>query len=135
MVGKRSVSRALGKMMRTRNILTVGLVGLLLAAPGMAQVPPYSALSAPRSKEKSAPGPIARWLDRVHQRCSCGYGKTHHEFGCTGLQGELVFVFGSCWQFFEEPCFRQPPPRWMDRWGIQPPTPSVPWPSPWMHAP
>jgi hypothetical protein len=57
-----------------------------------------------------------RLSDRL-QRLSCGYGKTHHDFGCTGCPAAKIFIFGSCWQFFEEPCFRQPlpPPRLFDR--------------------
>ncbi len=54
-------------------------------------------------------GPIKRFCDRLH-RHSCGYGKTHHDLGCTGCYVDFVFVFGSCWEFFEEPCNRQPQP-------------------------
>jgi hypothetical protein len=53
---------------------------------------------------------LQRFCDRL-ERKSCGYGKTHHDFGCIGWKGEAIFVFGSCWQFFEEPCNRQVPPH------------------------
>jgi hypothetical protein len=43
-------------------------------------------------------------------RWGCGQGKTHHDFGCTGCRADAVFVFGSCCQFFEEPCSRPPYP-------------------------
>jgi hypothetical protein len=50
-----------------------------------------------------------RLCDRL-ERKSCGYGKTHHDLGCSGCRADTIFVFGSCWQFFEEPCRRQPVP-------------------------
>jgi hypothetical protein len=43
-------------------------------------------------------------------RCSCSYGKTHLDVGCTGPRADAVFVFGSCAEFFGEPCFKQTPP-------------------------
>lgn len=49
---------------------------------------------------------LGRLCDRI-ERHSCGYGKTHHDFGCTGCRADKVFVFGSSWQYFEEPCRRQ----------------------------
>jgi hypothetical protein len=49
---------------------------------------------------------LGRLCDRL-ERHSCGYGKTHHDLGCTGCRADAIFVFGSCWQFFEEPCRRQ----------------------------
>ncbi len=55
--------------------------------------------------------------DRLHRRdcraclqLDCGTGKTHHELGCTGCKGECIFVFGSCWEFFEEACYPKPRP-------------------------
>ncbi len=45
----------------------------------------------------------------VKQACyekSCGYGKTSNDFGCGGCKQDCDFIFGSCSQFFQEPCRR-----------------------------
>ncbi|HMP04034.1 MAG TPA: hypothetical protein PKC45_16185 [Gemmatales bacterium] len=41
-------------------------------------------------------------------RKSCGYGKGLGDFGCGSLRQTCIFIFGSCYDFFEEPCRRQP---------------------------
>jgi hypothetical protein len=56
---------------------------------------------------------VCDWWHRICDRCdrcSCGYGKTNHDMGCIGSRGEKQFIFGSCWDFFEEPCNKQPQP-------------------------
>lgn len=35
---------------------------------------------------------------------------THHELGCGSLRSEKVFIFGSCREFFGEPCYPRPAP-------------------------
>jgi hypothetical protein len=34
---------------------------------------------------------------------------THNSFGCTSLYAQCTFIFGSCRQFFMEPCVSPPP--------------------------
>ena len=75
----------------------------LFALTGAARAQEVWYYEAPPKPRK---GPIHWLCDRL-ARCSCGYGKTHHDFGCTGCKGEAIFVWGSCWEFFEEPCRSQ----------------------------
>ncbi len=67
--------------------------------------------------------PSSSWLSRVKQhwrdkwdrksencdRRSCSYGKTLSDPGCGSWRLDTIFIFGSCHDFFEEPCRRQPP--------------------------
>jgi hypothetical protein len=46
-------------------------------------------------------------VERCDQR-SCSYGKGLGDMGCTSWRQTNIFVFGSCWDFFEEPCRRVP---------------------------
>jgi hypothetical protein len=43
-------------------------------------------------------------------RCGLGCFTTHNVPGCGSLHSELTFIFGSCRQFFGEPCFARPLP-------------------------
>jgi hypothetical protein len=64
----------------------------------------------------AAPHRVKEYIHQVKDYCSCGYGRTHHDLGCTGWRGEHIFFWGSCWQFFEEPCSRGPRPEPLIRW-------------------
>ncbi len=73
--------------------------------------------AAERCGEGSKPRRGHRLRDLLHRRdcrdclqLNCGTGKTHHDFGCSGCKAECLFVFGSCWEFFEESCYPKPPP-------------------------
>jgi hypothetical protein len=48
--------------------------------------------------------PITNCLNNKGLGCCA----THNSFGCTSLYAQCTFIFGSCRQFFSEPC--QPPP-------------------------
>jgi hypothetical protein len=91
--------------MKTR-FPVLALLAFLTAAPWLQAQDNCDGQSEPRTCVGRC---LRRFCDRL-ERKSCGYGKTHHDFGCTGLKGECIFLFGSCWQFFEEPCNRQPVP-------------------------
>lgn len=94
--------------MRLPIIVLTALLGLMMAAPACADDCDHG--PKPRRGQR-----LRDWLKNkpVHRDCMqlhCGAGKTHHDFGCTGFKGECIFVFGSCWQFFEEPCYPRPRP-------------------------
>lgn len=83
------------------------LRSFLVMATALVGIGAASAAECDCIRPKPVPTTICgRICDRI-ERHSCGYGKTHHDFGCTGCRADKVFVFGSCWQFFEEPCRRQ----------------------------
>ncbi len=54
----------------------------------------------------AAPAPRNGWL----QRHGLGCWTTHNTLGCSSLKSECIFIFGSCRQFFGEPCMAPPPP-------------------------
>ncbi len=58
-------------------------------------------------------GPIQRMLNR----CGLGCYTTHNVPGCGSLHSELTFTFGSCRQFFGEPCFARPLPYPVPAYG------------------
>lgn len=45
-------------------------------------------------------------LKRTCEENSCSYGKTFYDFGCTDCRLDCLFIFGSCHEFFQEPCRR-----------------------------
>ena len=49
-------------------------------------------------------------FQRALNRCGLGCYTTHNVPGCGSLHSELTFIFGSCRQFFGEPCFARPLP-------------------------
>jgi hypothetical protein len=57
--------------------------------------------------------PVGQWLkDRpcfrwVSNQCCWAH---HNTLGCSSLASEYMFMFGSCRQFYGEPCFKGPPP-------------------------
>ena len=62
------------------------------------------------------PGPQSR-LQRALNRCGLGCFTTHNVPGCGSLHSELTFMFGSCRQFFGEPCFARPLPYPVPAYG------------------
>jgi len=62
---------------------------------------PCSACDGPWAERKLT---LGERLDRK----SCSYGKGLGDMGCTSWRQTNLFVFGSCWDFFEEPCRRVP---------------------------
>ena len=51
--------------------------------------------------------PVLR-LMHVHLPLTCW--STHNGYSCGSLRSEGVFIFGSCREFFGEPCIKGPPP-------------------------
>jgi hypothetical protein len=87
-----------------RKLLIALAVLVVTAELVQAQEPVYYPYAPPRKQ-----GIIHRLCEKL-DRCSCGSGKTHHHIGCVGSRGTAIFIFGSCWEFFEEPCIRGQPP-------------------------
>jgi hypothetical protein len=57
-------------------------------------------------QQPESTNPVVQWL---HSRS--WYCWAHHNtLGCSSLCSELTFVFGSCREFYGEPCFKGPPP-------------------------
>ncbi len=64
---------------------------------------PYAA--APISAADVNKGPIKSSLNR-HGSCCFA---THNSPGCSSSYAQYIFIFGSCRQFFGEPCLAYPP--------------------------
>jgi hypothetical protein len=74
-----------------------------------------------RSQEENAPGhpfcegikQMCEWISRPIVNClnSKGLGccATQDSWGCTSLYAQYNFIFGSCREFFIEPCVPPPP--------------------------
>jgi hypothetical protein len=113
--------------MRAPALLLSLLVTISTAAPAIAADPCDNGAGSRRGHR------LRDWLNGKHGHCrdcfqlDCGRGKTHHDFGCTGCKGECIFVFGSCWDYFEEPCYPKLPP-------MLPPYP-YPYPYPFQRPP
>jgi hypothetical protein len=55
-------------------------------------------------------GPIRRRLRARLQRRGLGCWATHESMGCGSCKAERIFMFGSCREFFGEPCLQTAPP-------------------------
>lgn len=83
------------------------------AGPEAAAMP----LSPPASH---VPGPTSRLApeDRIPyhpitnfaHNCKYYCWSHHNNVGCGSLKAECKFIFGSCHEFYGEPCFKGPPP-------------------------
>jgi hypothetical protein len=66
--------------------------------------PDWQVLPSPDHRAEKHPGPVCTWLRGLgcwsHHNCYC----------CGSFYSEWVFVFGSCKEFFGEPCLKAPPP-------------------------
>ena len=91
---------------------------------------PYSPYTAPFATCASgAPdgqgGQDGSWLGRTVNKClqthGLGCAASHNSNGCTSCYARLVFVFGSCRQFFSEPCVQPGPNTYPARVPIIPP--------------
>jgi hypothetical protein len=49
-------------------------------------------------------------LKALHVPIPPGCWATHNGYSCGSLRSECVFLFGSCRDFFGEPCCKTPPP-------------------------
>jgi hypothetical protein len=56
------------------------------------------------------PHPLQNAMHTCLNNHGLGCYATHDSAGCTSLHAELTFIFGSCRQFFGEPCFPGPLP-------------------------
>ena len=71
------------------------------------------------TKECSGAGFFRNPCGYLRQRCaemkeasdakSCSYGKTLGDYGCSSCRLDCLFIFGTCHEFFDEPCRRGDP--------------------------
>jgi hypothetical protein len=55
--------------------------------------------------------------DRIRYRRPLGCWASFNGYGCSSLQSELGFVFGSCRKFYSEPCLKGAPPSALPPWA------------------
>ena len=68
-------------------------------------------------------GPVRDWFHDCMHGIGVGCWSHHNYYGCSSWKSEFTFVFGSCRQFFGEPCLAGPPqPPYPP--GYTPPPPS-----------
>lgn len=115
----------------TRRIAAVVGAWLLLASWAAAQTPDNWNPNCPRCRKQQSAASYERFtlfgkqpapctscdapfaerkptLGEKLDRKSCSYGKGLGDMGCTSWRQTCIFVFGSCWDFYEEPCRRVP---------------------------
>jgi hypothetical protein len=110
-----------------RCMVRLGL-SLMLAMGWWVQRLPAQAPAAPTPAAPTAPALAAPVYAPAQAPCACaadgmtgqpgqrsrlariglGCYTTHNSPGCGSLHSELTFIFGSCRQFFGEPCFARP---------------------------
>src|SRR3954471_16597045 len=55
------------------------------------------------------PGKSRPFLNWLFDKPPCGCFATHNSVTCGNLRSEYVFIFGSCRDFYNEPCLQGPP--------------------------
>jgi hypothetical protein len=53
--------------------------------------------------------PVLEWCADKTRSCGC-WADYNSDYNCGSLHSECIFIFGSCRQFWREPCFKSPPP-------------------------
>src|SRR5947209_13372277 len=61
----------------------------------------------PHLLDPHQPHPV---LKALHVPVPLGCWASHNGYSCGSAKSECIFVFGSCRQFFGEPCLKGPPP-------------------------
>ena len=61
----------------------------------------------PSCLDPNQPHPV---LHALHIPVPLGCWASHNGYSCGSARSEAVFIFGSCRQFFGEPCLKGPPP-------------------------
>jgi hypothetical protein len=80
--------------------------------PGEPRYTPQTEPNSSEDPDKLAPRGYSRlhdWLQNRSRRCGC-WGDYNSDFYCSTCWSEYVFIFGSCRQFWREPCLKTPPP-------------------------
>jgi hypothetical protein len=54
-------------------------------------------------------GPVRDWAHDCFHKIGVGCWSHHNMYTCSSFHSEFTFVFGSCRQFFGEPCLPGPP--------------------------
>jgi hypothetical protein len=60
-------------------------------------------------KQTVRPRPGCEWWEDHVRRCGC-WADYNSDYNCGSFHSECRFIFGSCRQFWREPCFTAPPP-------------------------
>jgi hypothetical protein len=85
-----------------------GVYGGGVYGGGAAAVGPLPVPDAQVSFPKK--GPVRDWAHDCLHRIGVGCWSHHNAYLCSSWKSEFTFVFGSCRQFFGEPCLAGPPP-------------------------
>jgi hypothetical protein len=116
--------------------LTVALFALFSAKPAQADEIPgtlpatpvhYTVISeATSAKIDYVQAKAIADADRQHPVCDWIKSRplycwaSHNKMGCGSLKSECTFLFGSCREFFGEPCYKGPPPNPLLELGYDP---------------
>ena len=75
-------------------------------------LPPPPAAHVPGPTSRLAPEDRIPWHPITNFAHNCKYycWSHHNNVGCGSLKAECKFIFGSCHEFYGEPCFKGPPP-------------------------
>jgi hypothetical protein len=73
----------------------------------------------PLVAEKAAKKPLCPLLAHFLHPHSWGCGSDPYNPGCSSCEDECIFLFGSCRQFYGEPCYKKSPPP-LGWYGVHP---------------
>ncbi len=76
---------------------------------GAAGEPPPAAAPAPEPPGFAHKGPVRDWVHDCLHKHGVGCWSHHNMYTCSSWKSECTFVFGSCREFFGEPCLPGPP--------------------------
>jgi hypothetical protein len=71
--------------------------------------PPSEAAPGPEAGGFAHKGPVRDWFHDCMHRHGVGCWSHHNMYTCGSWKSECTFVFGSCREFFGEPCLPGPP--------------------------
>jgi hypothetical protein len=77
--------------------------------PGLAYIPDTKVDCKTSRIVAVDPRPSSRLKSLCNKIGHCCWA-THNEVGCSNLKAECTFIFGSCRQFWGDPCLPNPPP-------------------------
>jgi hypothetical protein len=98
----------------TRTVLAA-VIALALAA-GVSYAQDFET-THPHFIDPNQPHPVLRLL---HVPLPVACWASHNGFSCGSTRSEATFLWGSCRQFFGEPCLQGPPPAWSPEARIPP---------------
>ena len=105
-------------------VMTLVCSGAVIAQEGAAPYyPPFPRTPAaatelppgyPPVDSSKVPNPVRA---RFQTGRPLGCWSSFNGYGCTSLKSSLVFIFGSCRDFYAEPCLKGPPPSALPPWA------------------